>query len=237
MFNKRYKDIFAQYIYKEEKTPFTIGTMTIVAACFLSLIIATFTQLNFSFPKFDALQGAFVFQDVNYGPLIPAMMFSIYILGKNYAFLLFIIYIITGFFIWPIFGFGGGIDYVQNYLFGYILGFVFAIIISGGILKKSQDLKSRLWCAIWGVTTIHITGFLYSIVLALFKVIEFNMVLPIVSVISFGKIIYDIICSVAILAIGPYIKNILWICMKPKPDRIKLKNSRIRADIISNNID
>ena len=69
------------------------------------------------------------------------------------------------------------------------------------------------------------------------KVIDFNLIFPIVNIVTVNKIIYDIIFSMIILLIAPYIKNVLWTCMKPKPDtRKKLKNSRKRNQIISDNI-
>ena len=40
--NKRYRDIFEEYIYKNQQTPLTIGTLAVCAFCFLLLIIATF---------------------------------------------------------------------------------------------------------------------------------------------------------------------------------------------------
>ena len=230
--NKRYKDIFQQYIHKGEATPFTIGTLVVCALCFLILIIATFTQINFAHPwtKLTPTEGFVSFmKQVSYSPLLPAMIFITYILGKSYSILLFACYLIVGFFIWPIFVFGGGLDYLQNYLFGYMLGFVFAIFIISYILKLSRNVLSRILAAIFGVLAIHICGFLYCIILALFRVISFGLVIPILTEISLGNIFYDIIFSIIIMLIAPHIKNVLWTCMKPKPDRVKkLKNASVR---------
>ena len=227
MINKRYKDILSQYIHKGEPTPLTIGTLVVCGLCFLIIIIATFTQLNFSHGwfKFVSDEGFITYtKNVIYSPLIPAMIFTIYILGKNYATLMYILYLATGFFIWPIFLFGGGIDYVQNYLFGYILGFFFAIYTIGTILKISQNVKYRLLSALLGVISIHVFGFAYCIILAILRVIDFSLVIPILKVISMSNILYDILFSILIILIAPYIKNILWVCMKPKFDRKKSKN-------------
>lgn len=231
MINKRYKDIFQQYIYKGQRTPLTIGTLVVCGLCFLILIIATFTQFNFIHPwsKFIPGEGIVSFiKNVSYSPLLPAMIFIIYILGKSYATLLFICYLIVGFFIWPIFVFGGGIDYLHNYLFGYMLGFIFAIVISGFILNISQNIKFRILAALFGVLAIHFCGFIYCIILAIFKIISFGLVIPILTEISLGNILYDIIFSILIISVAPYIKNVLWTCMKPKPDkpkRLKVKVS------------
>ncbi len=240
MINKRYKDIFNQYIYKGEQTPLTIGTLVVCALCFLFLIIATFTQLTIVHPwlKIVPDKGISLYsKTILYTPQIPIMLFIIYILGKYYSLIMFALYLMVGFFIWPIFVFGGGLEYIQNYLFGYFIGFVAAIFIAGTIMQLNNSLKTRLIAGFLGVLSIHICGFIYCLILAMFKVIDFNLILPIVNIVTVNKIIYDIIFSLAILSIAPYIKNILWICMKPKPDsRKKLKNSRKRNQIIRDNI-
>ena len=228
MINKRYKDIFDQYIHKGESTPLSIGTLVVCAFCFLLLIISTFTQLTFSHPWFEYIKGmgfAPAFKNVVYTPQIPVIIFIIYILGKKFSYLTFLIYLLVGFFIWPVFIYGGGIDYIKNYLFGYLLGFVFAILFSGTVLKFGQTIKLRLLSAIIGVFTIHIVGFIYCIFLAIFRIIDFNLILPIAKVMS-SKFFYDLIFSSIALLIAPYIKNIFWICMKPKPTSNKPKKSK-----------
>ena len=175
MINKRYKDILEKYIYNGESTPLTIGTLVVVAFCFLIMIISTFTQFNFSHPWLAFTKGSglgFVSKPVAYTPLIPTMIFIIYLLGRKYSCLLFILYTLIGFFFVPIFSFGGGFGNVQNYLFGYFLGFVFAIFIEGGILKRSQTPLYRLFASVCGVLSIHICGFIYCFILAIFKIID-----------------------------------------------------------------
>ena len=241
MISKRYKDILQQYIHKGEATPLSLGTVVVCGLCLLILIIATFTQINFSHPWMKYIIGGGFepyLKPVSYSPLLPAMIFIIYILGKGYSTLLFAIYLIVGFFIWPIFVFGGGFDYLQNYLFGYILGFVFAIVIMNYILKISYSILYKIFAAVCGILAIHICGFLYCIILAIFRVISFSLVIPILTEIGLGNIFYDIFFSTLVIIIAPYIKNILWICMKPRMDRSKrLKNMRVKSEIISDNVD
>ena len=102
---------------------------------------------------------------------------------------------------------------------------VFAVLLSGTILKYSQSIKFRLLAAIVGVITIHIVGFIYCIILAIFRVIDFGLIFPIASAMS-GKFFYDVIFSSIALMIAPYIKNIFWICMKPKPTVNKPKKPK-----------
>ena len=234
--NKRYVDIFQEYIHRGEPTPLTIGTLVVCAMCFLILIIATFTQITFSHPWFEYVQGQgfhYILKTVAYNPQIPVMIFILYILYKKYSMLVYILYLLFGFFIYPVFAFGGGLGYVQNYFFGYLLGYILAILIAGKILKNDNSVKSRVLTAISGVVSIHVTGFIYCIFLAIFRVIDFNLIAPIVQIITATKIFYDITFSILILLVAPYIKNIFWIFMRPISYRKKkLKYSDKRNQVI-----
>ena len=238
--NKRYKDILDQYIHKGEPAPLSVGTLVVCALCFLIIIIATVTQINFSHPWMKYIPGAgyeAYLKHVSYSPLLPAMIFVIYLLGTRYSTLLFSCYLLVGFCIFPIFVFGGGFDYLQNYLFGYMLGFVLAMLIIDYIQKIARNIQSRILCATLGVLAIHICGLAYCIILAIFRVISFSLVIPILTEISLGNIFYDILFSVLVILIAPFVKNVLWVCMKPKADRKKLKNMSVRNQIISDDID
>ncbi len=229
LISKRYKDIFAQYIHKGEPTPLSVGTIAVLGLCFLLLIIATFSQFSFNFAA----------HNISYSPLIPIMLFIIYILGINYSFLLFILYLLTGFFVWPIFVFGGGVEFVQNYLFGYIVGFALAIFIAGFIFNLSQTIKTRLVATFCGILTIHFSELFYCIILAILKVIKFSLVIPIISKIILSNILLDILFSFILILLAPYIKNVLWTCMKPKYETKKQKErkqQKAKREKISKNI-
>ena len=226
--NKRYIDIFEQYIYKGQSTPFTLGTLIVCGMCFLLILVTTFTQLNFSIPVLTMTPAGlgFVSKEISYSPQIPAMIFIIYLVGRVYSLVTFLIYLIVGFFIYPIFLFGGGLEYIKTYPFGYFLGFICAIFIVGALLKLKHTLRVRLLSAVLGVFTIHICALIYCVILAIFKAIDFSMIPLIVNVVSGSKIGYDIILSLIIMLIAPYIKNFFWICMKPKMDKKKIKIPR-----------
>ena len=59
--NKRIRGEFEEIIYKGEKTPFSLGTLTVVALCLLLLIVGTFTQLGivhyWTVPDADTMFG------------------------------------------------------------------------------------------------------------------------------------------------------------------------------------
>ena len=236
--SKRYKDILEEYIHKGESTPFTIGTLVVCGLCFLLLIIATFTQFNISHPWFNYIEGqgfVYTIKTIPYNPQFPIIILITYILYKSYSLFVYVLYLLCGFFLYPVFAFGGGLEYTQNYFFGYLLGFIFAILIAGKILKHDNSVKSRVIAAALGIIAIHVTGFIYCVFLAIFGAIDFNLIGPIVYVVSITRIVYDILISVLILLIAPYIKNLLWIFMRPISVKKKSKNPRKRREIVSNN--
>ena len=230
MINKRYKDIFNSFIYKGEKTPFSIGTLVVFALCFILLIVATFTQIPISIPYFvNSEAGLLEFKTLLYNPQICAMILCIYLLKRTYSYFLFALYLIVGIFIAPIFVFGFGLEVFQSYLFGYFLGFGFAIFIAGSIFNLAHTLKARLLGSILGVVSIHLTGIVYCFILALFNVIDFSLLSPIYATVTGSKIFYDITFSILIVLLAPYIKNVFWLCMKPKLERNKSKNIGVRS--------
>lgn len=215
--NKRYRDVYEQCIHKGESTPFTLGTLVVCGFCFLLILISTYTQINI--PVFHFGDEKTI---ISYCPQIPISLFIIYLLQREYSFIVFLLYLIIGLFFLPIFAFGGGISYFQNYFFGYFLGVFPAIIISGTIIKLAFNVKARLIAGLAGILTIHFCGILYCLILALFKVIDFSLISAIANVMSGDKIFYDIIFGTILLLIAPYIKNVFWICMQPKPKRKKI---------------
>ena len=143
--NKRFKEQIDDFIYRGQKTPFSIGTLVVCFLCLLFMIVATFTQINVShiWPSTDAA-GDFIFKNIThpYVAQIPVVIFIAAILGPRFSFLVILMYLITGFFIWPVFALGGGLSYVKSGLFGYILGYIFAVIPVGKILEKNYNLKN-----------------------------------------------------------------------------------------------
>lgn len=231
MISKRYKDVFEQFVYSNQKTPLTIGTLVVCALCFLMLLISVFTRITIVHPWISFENGfEIVAKTINYGPQMPVMVLTVYLLRRGFSLLTFLVYLLVGFFVWPVFVFGGGLSYFKNYLFGYLLGFFVAIFIAEIILKKGQGFKNRILMAVLCVLSMHLCGFLYCIILAIFDVIDPELVTPIVSASSGNKIVYDLIFSIAVIIVAPFIKNILWTCMKPKFDKLKRVTNR-RFDI------
>jgi biotin transport system substrate-specific component len=85
--------------------------------------------------------------------------------GKNAAVLSQIAYLLLGLTWFPIFAQGGGISYIKEPSFGYILGFVPAAWICGSLAFKALPrLESLAFSCFCGLLSIHFTGMVYLVV-------------------------------------------------------------------------
>ena len=133
-------------------------------------------------------------------------MFVCAALGRKMALTSVVLYILAGLSFAPIFGLGGGIKYIFEYGFGYILAYIPAVIIAGLLLKK-YTFPRMIGAAFTGVLTIHIIGILYMIVIALFKHSGAGFIGGWITAQSGLKIVYDIIASFLLILIGKYIHS------------------------------
>jgi len=223
--NKRIRGEFEEIIYRGEKTPFSLGTLVVVALCLLLLIVGTFTQLGivhyWSDPESDAFFG-FAMKKYSYIPQIPLVLFIAAILGARFGILVIILYLITGFFVWPVFALGGGLGYIKSYFFGYILGYFFAMVFASRVLFYDKfSYKSIAYASVVGVLSIHFCGILYTGILGIFRLVNFSFIKEALSTLSGDKIIYDVVFSFIFIAASIPIKQFLWLAMKnySKPRR------------------
>ncbi len=232
--NKRIRGEFEEIIYRGEKTPLSLGTLVVVCLCLLLLIVGTFTQLNLThyWPVGleDTLFG-FGTKQYHYIPQIPLVLFIAAILGARFGCLVIILYLITGFFVWPVFALGGGLGYIKSYFFGYILGYFFAIVFSSRVLYYDKfSPKSMLYASIVGVLSIHFCGILYTAILGMFHLVNFAFIKEALSTLSGDKIIYDIVFSFIFIAVSIPVKQFLWLMMKnysrPKRDARTTQEAR-----------
>jgi len=230
--NKRIRGEFEEIIYKGEKTPFSLGTLTVVALCLLLLIVGTFTQLGivhyWTVPDSETLFGM---KKYSYIQQIPLVLFIAAILGARFGILVIILYLIVGFFIWPVFALGGGLGYIKSYFFGYILGYFFAMVFASRVLFFDKfSYKSIAYASVVGVLSIHFCGILYTGVLGIFRLVNFSFIKEALSTLSGDKIIYDVVFSFIFIAASIPIKQFLWLAMKnyskPKRDARTTREAR-----------
>ncbi len=223
--NKRIQGEIEEFIYKGEKTPFSLGTLIVVCLCLLLMIVGTFTQLNLiHYWPLGVEDTAFGLGTKNYLyiPQIPLVLFIAAILGARFGCFVIILYLLVGFFAWPVFALGGGLGYVKSYFFGYILGYFFAIVFASRVLFYDKfSFKSMLYASVVGVLAIHFCGILYTAILGMFRLVNFAFIKQALSTLSGDKVIYDIVFSFVFIALSIPVKQFLWLMMKnySKPKR------------------
>lgn len=167
--SKRIEKQLNSFKYKGEPIKITLGTLILTGLCVLLIIIATFTQVTLKHPYFPMNTFTFLSQDVNdyeilhhfiksykYIPQIPVIFFIVALLGRKFGILSILIYIILGLF-FPIFALGGGISYMFEYGFGYILAYIPAIFFAGTLLKGKTDFLRVFLISIIGVLLERLT--------------------------------------------------------------------------------
>lgn len=82
------------------------------------------------------------------------------LLGE-YAYLSVLLYIVIGLLGIPVFTNGGGISYILQPTFGYLLGFLFASFIIGKVNRYKNDFKYSLIISLIGLFIIYGLGGLY----------------------------------------------------------------------------
>lgn len=99
--------------------------------------------------------------------------------GQNAAAYAQIAYVVLGLFKLPVFGHGGGFDYLQQPSFGYILGFIPGAWLCGYLaFPGKRRLESLALCAILGLVVIHICGIIYLLGFSLITPLFGNNLAP-----------------------------------------------------------
>jgi biotin transport system substrate-specific component len=176
--NKRLQDKIDDFTYKGEKTPLSLGTLVVVCACLLLLIIATFVQFNIChFLYLPNQEGIWELKTYVYPYIaqIPVVIFISAVLGVRFGILTVLLYVLMGFFAWPVFAFGGGLSYIKTFFFGYILGYFPCVFFVSFFLRKYKGFKGILFAVLSGVLSVNVVGLLYSIILLIFRQIDFRL--------------------------------------------------------------
>jgi biotin transport system substrate-specific component len=110
--------------------------------------------------------GAFIQVPVPFVPFTLQIAFTTMaglILGKRLGTMSVLLYIIIGLIGVPIFAKGGGIGYVFQPTFGYILGFIAGTYITGTIAEREKfpSIKNLLFASFMGMAVVFIIGLIY----------------------------------------------------------------------------
>jgi biotin transport system substrate-specific component len=222
---KRISKQLNSFKYNGEPIKITIGTLLLTALCVLLLIIATFTQITFSHFHIPIDIISFLHREptdyevmnhftktYRYIPQIPTVFFIIGLLGRKFGILAILGYITLGMF-YPIFALGGGVNYLFEYGFGYILAFIPAIFFSGTLLKVKTDFLRIVLLSTLGVLAIHILGILYMLFIATLRHAPMDLISSWIASQSGVQILYDILFSIITIYLGRFARKLFWIIM------------------------
>ncbi|WP_028954168.1 biotin transporter BioY [Synechocystis sp. PCC 7509] len=126
--------------------------------------------------------------------------------GKNAGAISQIAYLLLGLTWLPVFAQGGGVDYLKQPYFGYVLGFIPGAWACGLLAFKTQPkIESLAFSCVFGLAAIHITGLSYLIVIHAFNWINSQLsLLQLAIQYSLsplpGQLV--IVCAVTVLAYG-----------------------------------
>lgn len=212
--------------YEGQPTKFRLGTLLLVGLCTFLIIIATFTQLEFRhfiIPKnfIEYFSSGLTIGEIceyftkyyKYIPQVPVIVFIAALLGKKFGSLSVLLYIIMGLFFFPVFALGGGIKYVFEYNFGYILAYLPAVFFAGSILSSKFCFKNILKASVVAVLTIHFIGILYTFFIGTILQESNHSMIGWIFAQSGTKIIYDIFFSLLAIVTANWLKKILWLVM------------------------
>lgn len=134
--------------------------------------------------------GGFINIQLVYIPMtmqVMAILLVAGIFGKKVATYSAIVYMLLGLIGVPVFAKGGGIWYIFEKSFGYIVGFIFAAWVIGYIIEKMKKNVINIFLAdIIGVAIIYIFGLIYFYFIAN---IYTNMNMPISKILYYGFLI------------------------------------------------
>ena len=214
-------------LFKEkDKVKLTFGVLVCTVLSAFILVVAAFTiwpVSHYYIPsaaifhpiKFWSMQHStydFVTK-INYVPQIPAIACMTIILGKRYSCAAILLYIITGLFFLPVFSLGGGVDYLFQYGFGYIIGFIPMVLVLSTYLERDFKPKKVLIASLYSVLVLHLVGMIYLVLLCAIRHETFSYVQDLLHMMTFVKFFYDLFFTFVCVYIANVARKFLWLSM------------------------
>ena len=223
--SKRISDQLNSFKYKGEPIKVTLGTLVMTGLSIILLIIATFSQITVQHPYFPLDTFDFMasspsdieiirhfIKSYDYIPQIPVLFFIVALMGRKFGLTAIIGYIILGMF-FPIFALGGGVSYLFEYGFGYILAYLPAVFFAGTLLKGKTDYLRIPVIALFGVVTIHILGILYMLFISTIRHAPMELITSWIASQSGVQMLYDVFFTIIGIILGKQLRKLLWIVM------------------------
>lgn len=216
------KKKFVNKIKTGEDLRFSLGTLVLMLFCTFILVVSTFVSLDVYYPVIPSAQESVnglaiehFFKTFAIIPQVPAVIFIGALLGRKFAITSIIFYILLGLFLLPVFALGGGITYVAQYGFGYILAYIPAVWLLGLAIKDGLNLRSAALGVLYAVLAIHLIGVGYMSVIATLKGDGWAFIKGWIINQSGWKVVFDYILSFALVYSTKLLRPLLWCFKKP----------------------
>lgn len=223
--SKRIEKQLNSFKYNGEPIKITLGTLIMTALCVLLIIVATFTQITLVHPYLPFDTFNILAQDISetemikhfiktykYIPQTPVVFFIVALLGRKYGILAILGYIVLGMF-FPIFALGGGISYLFEYGFGYIVAFIPAVFFAGTLFKGKTDFIRLILISIIGVLIVHVLGILYMLFIATLRNASMDLIVSWISSQSGVQVLYDMFFTIIGIFLGRQFRKLFWIVL------------------------
>jgi len=197
---------------RKKKIRIPLINLVLIFFAVLLFVCSTFINLNIKhyiipselFSHVKLMQDDFIFSFFLI-PQVPVVMLVASALGKKLTVMSIIIYLLAGLAGLPLFALGGGIKYIAQFGFGYLLAYIPAVMIACRFLREKYSFPNMIKAAVSGVLIIHVIGILYMVIVALFRHAGGLFMEGWIVSQSGLKIIYDLLFSFILILIGKYI--------------------------------
>jgi len=128
----------------------------------LLTIVGTFVEVFSLNPPWEWGEGQIQLHSLGITYQIAAVLLAGCLGGKSAGAVSQIAYVIIGLYWFPVFAQGGGLDYIHQPSFGYLLGFIPGAWLTGFIaFRSSYTVENYALGALCGLAAIHVIGLVY----------------------------------------------------------------------------
>jgi biotin transport system substrate-specific component len=150
---------------KSKKSKVAVSTPLKAMWVIIGLLLtigSTFLQPSIAIPAWTESGGTIEVEQIKVTLQVGAVLLTGCLGGKGAGFLSQVLYIFLGLSGFAVFYQGGGISYLQEPAFGYLLGFVPGAWVCGYLaFLRPANLERLTVSCLGGLTTIHLVGILY----------------------------------------------------------------------------
>ncbi len=229
-FKNIYKRLFSNTKYQafiDSYPKIRIGAVLVAILCTFFIVIATFTKLPLyilTIPEQAFTNPPQYFKNIKdiseitttyyYIPQIPLVLFAGALLGARLGIFAVLLYITAGLLGCQIFASGGGIEYVNQKGFGYILGYLLGTTLVAHYLNGIKfNLKKYFIATLTGVFAIHLVGILYLIGIIIVNTQQVLELFGWIWALSGIQLPYDLLLSFIAICIVIPVRGALWFAM------------------------